>query len=731
MLACLAGWSLLGGSGCIPAFRGLGVVPQAQLKPKKKSKAPAEILNEDIYYRVQHGQVGQFGMSTFKRRYARIRINNKKGMGAATFTLSGGKLTALQVRTTCPDGRVTKMGLKDIQLATKDRTYGSLYSWSSNFYKFTAPGVSVGCVIDFMYELDRPGDSSQMTWSIMRGTWPVKKSKFTYEYGPRQTLRTVLRNMDGLWLMIQQKRQAEAKKKSKGEKTPVVVLTKADKAKHVTIKHDKGARRIQMTLKDIPGRPRKWSQMAAKRLYHWRFRRSAVCSIELVSTGGLNPREHRAAWKNIDASFNGKRAWFWDTRSMRQRFFQIDEEEELRKDGLADIARKLTRNMRQRESKLRTIHEHVRRRMILTSGRLSPNLSTSRKLLRVYKLKRGTQVEINMIMVIMLRAVGVRAYPGFLQKHDKRYQQRPPSQSFNQSVVYVAPIAEGKWKGLRMERALAERYLSSKGPGYQGGRKVEAGRIFNPSRKFLPFDVRMAAYTGAWTFVVDGAGGRFFSQKAPKNYGSIKRIWKLQAQPDGTLTGTVKLIATGNQSVVQRERFHRVPKRLWNERSVGWSRFSACTREAEVELSTMPNLDMANLKQPFVFEHKVTMKHCLPHAKKGLIFRGWLYRGMNHSLAKAERTIPVYLGPPVKRGYEVHITFPSGYRPMMKSLTKDLSAPGLVGTMKREFKGSTLSLVGSVANMRDQLPPSSYEKVRTFFNAFKGLTRPVFVVAGR
>lgn len=716
-MVLLVGTLSLGATGCIPAFRGLKPVSKTDLEPKQKPKSPAEVLFHEEYRMVRYGQVGQFGMRQFIRVHQRMRINSRKGFQHATRLLSGGEVTALNIRTTCPDGRVAKMGLSDVQQVLKDNYSNGMYGWSSKAIKFTAPGVGVGCIIDFFWERDVPYFSPNLTLSFLSDT-PVRKAEYTFVYDEQKKVRVELKNLDPLWMILNFQRK-KAKKPA---------LKQADKDKHVKVQHLQGERTIKLMLTDIPAKPRKWGKIVHGTLLPSRFMSSPRLAVSMVKTYGLNGMNLLTSWKDLDKGYTASRAWYWDTRSRVQRTYQIDEDGELNEKGLPGVARKLTQNLSKRDDKIKAIYEHVRRRM-RRSGR---GMSSPRKLYLLYLLGRGTNYEINMIYIVMLRSVGIRAYPALIATGNRTFHTKAPSQPFRSVGTYIAPEKDGTWKGIHNERRAACQFASNKGSSYKGGRKVTGGQVLDPSQKFYRFGDLPSGYNGVHAFVIDGAGGRFFGiPETDPNRNRFKHVYNIQIAADGTMTGTFTQHNWGPSAASKRAHLHNLPKRSWVRKRALWKGFAAlgCGSEANVSLANQPNVDIKGLSEPFKVTYKFKMPFCASHGKHGIVFSGSLPIAFSASLRAKERTYPLNLGTPNKAEVEWIFTLPKGYKVKAKPAQLAASGPGVTGTVASKVNGNVLTIKATKSNVRRQLPASTYEKIQGVYKLFGGLRRPFFAVA--
>ena len=702
--ALFGAFSVLMLSGCVPTFQGLRPITKKELMPKKRSRNKAEILFLQDYRKHRYAQVGESrGGTTFWRVYKRIRVNNRKALTAATQTLGGGTLNKLEVRTACPDGRVSRMDLDDVQQVTKSTTSSSVWSFTRKSYKFTAPGVSVGCIVDFFWEMELSGQRNPK-WRILQ-RYPVKKAKYTFEYGSGAVYRARLANMESVWIRLA--------KRIKGADSIPKKLNVKEQERRVRLRHDQENRMISLELTDIPPAfsPRGFKKQVVSRLLPRKFYLPAMAVVDVIRIDSIFSVDMYLAWSNVDRALTG--------RSYKQ-----DENEELKeKDSLAEIAKKITAKSAGRNGKLWALYNHLRQRMTLSNTR-SARIGSRNKLRRVYDLAIGTSYEINMLYILMLRSLGIRAYPAMLSKYNRTYQNEAPAYTWNWVATYIAPKKEGNWAGLKQERQNAKKFLQEKGKNYEGGRIVKVGVVVDPSQKTLPFGVLPPKYSKTWAFVLDSMGGRFFETKeltAKQNTQMVKLDINVAA--DGKLSGTANFSFTGQKAFSRRSRLQSMARHTWLKRGYGATIKRACGVHSELSLSKQPNLDLVKLRNPFAYAYTFKTPSCVPTSKRYILLRPvptWLFS--LPSLRKKHRLAAIDFGTPRHHVYEVHYTFPKGYKLKTSLKSGTLTGPSLQGAFKSTPTANGLRIKVSFTIEKRMLPANMYSKVKDFYAKLGKLT---------
>lgn len=712
----------MGSVGCIPAFRGLEPVTKAELKPEITPQNAAEVLFHKEFRKVRYGQVGQWGMTTFRRVYKRIRYNSRRGFKYSTIQLKSGKVTALEVRTTCPDGRTAQFDLNDVENNTRASNSFYVWRWAKKSQTFTAPGVGVGCVTDFFWEQDIPSGVRGLSFSIQREL-PIQKAELTLEYAEGPRFRASLASMKALWMTLGSKRAISVRTKGSVVTGEVAGVKKKPIIRY---KHDKGARRLQLWLRKIPAAKRGMRRIARSAMLPPSYMQRPRLSLQMVGISGVQSVNMLTSWKDIDTSYTAGRSWYWDTRTSKQRFYQMDEDWKLKE--LHRVASAATKSVTGRDAKVRALYNHLRLRMTrvqVSSSAFSPN-----KLFLLYQLKRATQYEINMMLVVMLRHLKIRAYPALYTHKNFMYQNLAPSKPFRSVLVYIAPKKEGPWLGFSAERQLAKKFLSEKGSKYQGGRKVKVGYVVDASERYLPFAGVQSKFVDTWGFIVDGAGGRMFQAKSQR-INQIKRSWNIQAKADGTLVGTLKTASWGSFAVRQRSAFAKMSSTLAAFQRIAWPQGSLCLTEANVKLTQRPELDAVTLKEPFVVSHSFKMQHCLSHAKTGFIYRMWPMKDTSLRSMGGTRRQSIYLGPSATRELSASIAFPAGYTVVGSNVQLRKSEQGLTGAVRILKKGNVLRYSATLKHSKRILPASTFGQLRSVFGLFRALNRPQMIRKAR
>lgn len=729
MFLCAAGLVLLSGtgvmSGCIPAFRGFKPVTKTMLKPKVKSSAPAEILVFNNYYRSRWAQVGSFNR-VFWRRTMRIRYNKRSAFKHAKWSIRG-ELHALELRTVCPDGRVLQMGRSDIQQVTKETTNVQGY-WnsSSKIYNFAAPGLDEGCIVDVMWEAEIRG----FRGIALQQRFPITKGYFRYDYAQGPEMRVRLRNAEYLWLKLAKKAGKGGKGKKgakKGKK-----LTDKEKSEFVRVAHDRPSLRVEMWLNKLPARSgRRFAMMMPTMLLPRRYMKPAMLDIDMIKTGGMTNRDLLVAWRNVDESFTAPSFVFYETRSSSQRNFQTDEMEEDKKD-LSNLAKKITASAGSRDAKIRVLYDHLRRRMMT----LRSSTTSSFKLYKIYQLGKGSTYEINMMFVVMLRSLGIRAYLGLVSPGLRsKFPEDEPNDIFRTVASYIPPAARGKWRGVSKERSIGRDYVAKQGSNYPGGKPEKGGMLLDPSNKVLPFGKLPDSFLGTWAFIIDYAGGRFF--KTPEsNYKQNVVSVKMQATlaKDGGLKGTTSMATWGQAAVKVRSRMAKTPNFKWLN-LVGKREKRTCGQDVTFAWREKPKMDYGKLRSPLRYSYTFATQSCVPHGKAHLVLPiGRMFPAFRMAkLMSPSRMAPIHLGTPGITKYELEITLPAGYKLLNKRFPRSIaaSAPGVSCSVSLSVSGNTIKMTGEFTKMRRELPAKAYPAVRKFYGKLRMLSKAVLLVGSR
>ncbi|TNE49156.1 MAG: transglutaminase domain-containing protein [Deltaproteobacteria bacterium] len=731
MFLCTAGLMLVSSaglmSGCIPAFRGFKPVTKTMLKPKKKATAPAEILVFNNYYRTRWAQVGSRNR-VFWRRVMRIRYNKRSSFRHAKWSIRG-ELHALELRTVCPDGRVLRMGRSDIQQVTKE-TSNVVGYWSSeqNVYNFAAPGLDEGCVVDVMWEAEVGGVRNLP----LQQRFPIKKGYFRYDYSDGPEMRVRLRNAEYLWIKLAKSQKSGKSKKGDSKSKSSKALTDKEKNEFVRVNHDRPSRHIELWLKDIPARPgRRFPLAMRSMLLPPRYAMPAMLDVDMIKTGGMNNRDLLVAWRNVDDSFTAPSFVFYETRSATQRNFQMDEQEET-KDSLTKLARQITAQAGSRDAKIRTLYDHLRRRM----RTLAPSTSSMFKLEKIYQLGKGTTYEINMMFVVMLRSLGIRAYLGLVSPGRRsKFPEDEPNDIFQTVATYIPPAARGKWRGLNQEVSLGKEFVAKKGDTYQGGREEKGGTLVDPSNKVLPYGKLPSSFSGTWVFVIDHGGGRFF-RTPESNYKQNVYSVKIQTTlaKDGSFKGSTAISAWGQHAIKMRSKMAKSPFYKWLQGLGGYAK-RTCGKDVELAWREKPVMDYGKLRNPFQFSYTFETKSCVPHGKEHLVLPlARLFPVFRVArLMSPKRLAPIHLGNPGITKYELEIALPAGYNLINKRFPRSVAAsgPGVSMSMSLNVSGGKVKITGEFTRMRRELSPKAYSGVRKFYGKLKMLSRVMLLVGSR
>lgn len=110
---------------------------------------------------------------------------------------------------------------------------------------------------------------------------------------------------------------------------------------------------------------------------------------------------------------------------------------------LGAIAKELTKNIRSDEEKIKVVYKHVRSKMKWNNKN---RIFIDNKISKVYESGSGTRAEINLALIHMLRAVGVKCTPLLLstRRNGIIIKAYPLINQFNVLAVYV-PLVGGKY----------------------------------------------------------------------------------------------------------------------------------------------------------------------------------------------------------------------------------------------------------------------------------------------
>ena len=718
---------------CIPAFQGLRPITKQELGAKK-TRGAAEVLFLEDYRKIRYGQIGQSSLTTFWRVYKRVRINKRKGFPAATETLRGGKLTRLEVRTQCPDGRVTRMGLKDIQKTSKTSYSSGIWNFSSKSYTFTAAGVGVGCVIDFFWEMDRSG-ASVPRWGLSN-RYPIHKAHYSFEYKEGNVYRASLKDMYQVYMRLPRWGAKKARKVE--DKSSVVEKDKnavAEKKKarelRVRLKHDRSARRIQLWLRKLPAAlPGKTLQkFIVKSMFPIYVMKQPFCAIELLQEKGLRSRDHLMAWKNIDASFTTPSSLLREDRSKRQKNYQQDELEERAQGALARLARSLTQKVPNHQGKLWKLYNHLR----FTMSSSGAGLDSSNRLSKIYQLRRGNNYEINLIYIVMLRSLGIRAYLALLAPNNQNYQNLPPSRPFKRVGTYIAPGSQSKWRGIYKERAALRHFLAQQKSSYAGARRIKGGVVVDPSNKTLPFGMLPDALQGTTAFLIDGGGGRFFKLRtSSKKRNTLSINGEIKIQKNGAVRGTFERHLGGLYAYQVRTKIHQKSLKKWRESDLGKTIRKSCGAHSNISLKQAPQLALATLREPLSYSLNFSTPACFSTGKRSLLFPllplNLFYLPKTQS---KKRTMPIILGWPKTIVLKLNITYPEGYTAHKVPANQTFKGPSLRATVETKKRPNGLQVHVRFQSTQEMLPTKQLAKVNAFFNQLrKLLERKIYISAG-
>lgn len=717
----------IGVSGCIPAFRGFQAVTRDDLNPKAKPSADAEILMQTNYYRDRWNQVGSpFG--TFWRHHSRIRYNKRPSFDSAKWVLAG-NLLDMELRTVCPDGRVLRMTASDIQQFTRIN--------NTPTYKFSAPGLDEGCIVDVMWEIDTAAAFALKV--PLRQKYPIRKAHFRYDYDSSYVLRPHLSDTEYLWLQLAaQKARKRAKpgaasQPKKGSETKQA-LSDAEKNAHIRLDHDRRDRRVELWLHDIPADPNpQFPRIVQSVLLPPRYTLPPTLNIHLVQTLGIGGRNLLLAWRNVDESFTSPSFVFSETRTPQERNYQTDEEEELRTEALPTLAKQITAQASTQQSKAIALYHHLRQHMTVTKPAATSSIN---RLDKVYALGIGDTYEINMLYVVMLRSLGIRAYlaltaPG----NHSRYLDEEPRKVFGSVATYLPDASEGAWRGLHEESSRAKEFLANKGSDYAGGRIVTTGWVLDPSHKGMPFGMLSSSLSNTWIYVIDRSGGRFFQTPEIDAQKNIRHIQvKANVAADGSLQGSVSFSRWGQFAAELRQNLEKTAKHTWTEKMLGAEVRRLCGPHVQVTLEEQPNLELATLSEPLRYSYRFQTTSCIPHALKHLMFPLLPARSLGlASPTQPTRLAPVSFGTPSIVKVDLALTFPTGYQVMMSlPPTWTGQAPGVSATIAVSSASNNMTYKTEMRFSQRELPVASYPSIRSLYTKLHDLNKtPVLVGQGR
>jgi len=374
--------------------------------------------------------------------------------------------------------------------------------------------------------------------------------------------------------------------------------------------------------------------------------------------------------------------------------------------------------------KARVLYNHLKKRMVVSGA----GMGSGNKLDKVYARGRGTGYEVNMIYIIMLRSIGIRAYPAFVAPKNHTYQNEYPAKAFRYMVTYIAPKSKGKWKGYRAERSASASCLSKYESGttpekpYEGGRLAKAGKIVNAGNRMAPYGQVEAGIEDTWAFVADGCGGSFFrirSSKATDNV--MERTTTLKFGKDGSINAKTVVSATGSLSVKGKGMFFMAPKK-WKKAVKAKATMRCGGNYTSFKWIGAPTLKQSKAHKPLAFSFEMSASRCLPFSKNFFVLKGVGNPFPKYRFADKPRKASIYLGTPHTKRVRLHLEFPSGYQLKKKLESFTMKAPGLQAVVRPVTTSNGLKILFEYQSTKRLLPAKDYPRVRLFFLKLKKAT---------
>ncbi len=700
-------------ANCIPSFQGFKPVTPGDFKAGDPT-APAEILyiKSDTWER--YLQVGDSRRKNFWRYYERIRINNRKGFKFATKKFSAKNISALKVTTRCKDGESKTLDLDkflQISLQKRDTPLISMKKRGmSNLITVTALGVKPGCIVDFFWEVDTSAPVSG--WAIFKKI-PLREAEYSFYYRSGKTYRAFISNLEVAWFLLSSAKKGGGKGVAQMENLPGFAfaglfagpkaekssrekfqLTEKEKQYHISLEDNPDQRRIVLKLKNIPAlRSRKvLKKMAAKNLLPPYYTVPPKCKIVMTRTYGMSGRELATSWAAIQKSYLSR--------------YSADEELELEDNAITRDAKAIAAKAAGRNGKIWALYNHLRRKRTKTKNATG----SPYKLEKVYQLGRGNSYEINMIFVVMLRSVGIKAYPALVAPATSNYFHLPPHDGHFETVAtYIPSASEGKWMGLSREKARAKSLARKAG---NDPVEVTSGKLVDPSEKFLSYGIMPREYWHSWGFILDGVGNRFYKIPAPTSGTNQKsaRI-SVEYKSDGSATGQVNITLKGYCAYKARKALSELslPDQLGR-----WEKWASalCRGKVTFELTKKPNIQ-GDPREPLSLTYLFKGKNCF--AKGGPSSISSAVLPLRGSILNSDRplNLPLYLPFPAnKNQIEIKLKFEKEFS--VKPEKVELSAPNMSFKFRKGTAGGKFSLYITLEIEKDTIPEKGSTAVKKF-----------------
>ncbi|MCB9643855.1 MAG: transglutaminase domain-containing protein [Myxococcales bacterium] len=507
----------------------------------------------------------------------------------------------------------------------------------------------------------------------------------------------------------------------------------------VRVAHDRSARTIDVYLNNVPSMSRRGRRRllavckrAALPPRYCNPPRATMKIVRMFDTRMAVYQDIRAEWKNIVAWYTRAMWPFQDDRSGFSRNFQMDEDQELNQSGLPKIARELTQNASSREEKIKILYEHLRLNMYVQGAiGLAPinfGLSSGNDLLRNYQLRTGNPYVSNMLFLVMLRSLGIRAYAALMPYGNYTYRKGLPDRDvFRGLSIFIPDESEGPWRGLGAERAAdASKFRA---PGKE--RTVDKGRILNPAEIVYPYGTLSPLAEGIEAFVIDYGGGRFF--KVPEHeytFTQDKSTYDIQVDADGTVTGSYSVVMTGHRANQERRMLLFAQPRdweNWRKRRGAWLR-QLCGPQVEITDIKLPELNIKDPSQPLTYQYKYKAPHCFPHSDKVMLYKtpGTL---PGYQFNAPDREIELFFDYPYIKSSKITMRFPAAFKLGLNLRQKEAHSGETTSSDNKNFKdavflksstkieGTTLTKNTEFQIRKRLLPATDYKEFRKFWKS--------------
>jgi len=694
------GVAMLALSGCQSFVR---PIPKHTFAPIKSdaTQAPAKILywhQEEVY---EPSFFAGFSVASKKYVTQRIQFLKKSGFVHATKIIQNGLLDSLYIRTQCPDGSVHEMHKKDVQQVAK-----GIFSSSNNHlviwnYKFTAPGVSVGCVTDFHYIVFLAKDQAEVQLPLMHDL-PIKRAKFTFRnLTSRAFFSPTFRGLGRLWWRLAHS------SKMPSPQTAFHLLPEAKQLEHLRehVSYKPGAI-LSISLGDIPGHTPLTPSPKASFLLPKVYQQTPEALLTTLSWSQL---KESVTWQAIDLGFFRK-------------YYLLDERSKELMGQLPAIAKRLVKGVYKRKDKIRILYQHIHSHFKIS---LQKKLQKA-PIWKSYQERFGNAYAVTMSLLIMLRAARIPAYPALLIPEQGVQRSRSPLPSlYQEQFLYIAPEKEGDWLGLLKEYAKQRKQktlFSSK------------GMLLKPSVKELSVGKLPTHVYGKRLLVFDGLGGRIH-QVPQLSWKQNRRAIRLSLtlQEKGGITGELHVQSSGQLGTEDRRSHQRKVKKKKSKGSDWVHRI--CGPKAK--LISSKSLSDKNKSDHFAYKLSFQGAFCLfSYGDKRLLLQPIPAKLFALPFlpkdGKIKRKAPIALGTLRQLSWQLDYQLPPSYRfEKVKEWSK--SIPGVQAQLSIHHKkgGRLIRVKVSFQVTRHVLPASAYPKLRGFLVAFRRqLQHPIQLVQG-